>query len=76
MNDFNVTYDAANRVITIKVLVGTANSPARLIPDKILDLKYKLRVNNVPAPRKVTFNDTLTYKTYKILLIHLLKVIL
>ncbi|MBR8895518.1 LPXTG-anchored repetitive surface protein SasC, partial [Staphylococcus aureus] len=27
-------------------------------------LKYKLRVNNVPTPRTVTFNDTLTYKTY------------
>lgn len=40
------------------------NSPARLMPDKILDLKYKLRVNNVPTPRTVTFNDTLTYKTY------------
>lgn len=65
MNDFNVTYDAANRVITIKSTGGgTANSPARLMPDKILDLKYKLRVNNVPTPRKVTFNDTLTYKTY------------
>ncbi|MBR8971388.1 LPXTG-anchored repetitive surface protein SasC, partial [Staphylococcus aureus] len=37
---------------------------ARLMPDKILDLKYKLRVNNVPTPRTVTFNDTLTYKTY------------
>lgn len=34
------------------------------MPDKILDLKYKLRVNNVPTPRTVTFNDTLTYKTY------------
>ncbi len=43
---------------------GTGNSPARLMPDKILDLKYKLRVNNVPTPRTVTFNDTLTYKTY------------
>ncbi|MFZ8325983.1 LPXTG-anchored aggregation protein SasC [Staphylococcus aureus] len=65
MNDFNVTYDAANRVITIKSTGGgTANSPARLMPDKILDLKYKLRVNNVPTPRTVTFNDTLTYKTY------------
>ncbi|MET1374766.1 hypothetical protein ABUR95_15485, partial [Staphylococcus aureus] len=65
MNDFNVTYDAANRVITIKSTGGgSGNSPARLMPDKILDLKYKLRVNNVPTPRKVTFNDTLTYKTY------------
>ncbi|HGO2756827.1 TPA: LPXTG-anchored aggregation protein SasC [Staphylococcus aureus] len=65
MNDFNVTYDAANRVITIKSTVGgSGNSPARLMPDKILDLKYKLRVNNVPTPRTVTFNDTLTYKTY------------
>lgn len=65
MNDFNVTYDAANRVITIKSTGGgSGNSPARLIPDKILDLKYKLRVNNVPTPRTVTFNDTLTYKTY------------
>lgn len=34
------------------------------MPDKILDLKFKLRVNNVPTPRTVTFNDTLTYKTY------------
>ncbi|HEK6229796.1 TPA: LPXTG-anchored repetitive surface protein SasC [Staphylococcus aureus] len=65
MNDFNVTYDAANRVITIKSTGGgSGNSPARLMPDKILDLKYKLRVNNVPIPRTVTFNDTLTYKTY------------
>ncbi|MBU6093836.1 LPXTG-anchored repetitive surface protein SasC [Staphylococcus aureus] len=65
MNDFNVTYDAANRVITIKNTGGgSGNSPARLMPDKILDLKYKLRVNNVPTPRTVTFNDTLTYKTY------------
>lgn len=65
MNDFNVTYDAANRVITIKSTGGgSGNSPARLMPDKILDLKYKLRVNNVPTPRTVTFNDTLTYKTY------------
>ncbi|HGZ6689713.1 TPA: LPXTG-anchored aggregation protein SasC [Staphylococcus aureus] len=65
MNDFNVTYDAANRVITIKSTDGgSGNSPARLMPDKILDLKYKLRVNNVPTPRTVTFNDTLTYKTY------------
>lgn len=65
MNDFNVTYDAANRVITIKSTGGgSGNSPARLMPDKILDLKYKLRVNNVPTPRIVTFNDTLTYKTY------------
>ncbi|HID4906204.1 TPA: LPXTG-anchored aggregation protein SasC [Staphylococcus aureus] len=65
MNDFNVTYDAANRVITIKSTgEGSGNSPARLMPDKILDLKYKLRVNNVPTPRTVTFNDTLTYKTY------------
>ncbi|HGW3384440.1 TPA: LPXTG-anchored aggregation protein SasC [Staphylococcus aureus] len=65
MNDFNVTYDAANRVITIKSTGGgLGNSPARLMPDKILDLKYKLRVNNVPTPRTVTFNDTLTYKTY------------
>ncbi|MFZ8066190.1 LPXTG-anchored aggregation protein SasC [Staphylococcus aureus] len=65
MNDFNVTYDAANRVITIKSTGGgTANSPARLMPDKILDLRYKLRVNNVPTPRTVTFNETLTYKTY------------
>ncbi|HDY4445399.1 TPA: LPXTG-anchored repetitive surface protein SasC [Staphylococcus aureus] len=63
MNDFNVTYDAA--VITIKSTGGgSGNSPARLMPDKILDLKYKLRVNNVPTPRTVTFNDTLTYKTY------------
>ncbi|HDF6046460.1 TPA: LPXTG-anchored repetitive surface protein SasC [Staphylococcus aureus] len=62
MNDFNVTYDAANRVITIKSTGGgSGNSPARLMPDKILDLKYKLRVNNVPTPRTVTFNDTLTY---------------
>ncbi|WP_187395873.1 LPXTG-anchored aggregation protein SasC, partial [Staphylococcus aureus] len=61
----NVTYDAANRVITIKSTGGgTANSPARLMPDKILDLRYKLRVNNVPTPRTVTFNETLTYKTY------------
>ncbi|MFB2437671.1 LPXTG-anchored aggregation protein SasC [Staphylococcus aureus] len=65
MNDFNVTYDAANRVITIKSTGGgSGNSPARLMPDKILDLKYKLRVNNVPTPRTVTFNDALTYKTY------------
>ncbi|HEG9644859.1 TPA: LPXTG-anchored repetitive surface protein SasC [Staphylococcus aureus] len=65
MNDFNVTYDTANRVITIKSTGGgSGNSPARLMPDKILDLKYKLRVNNVPTPRTVTFNDTLTYKTY------------
>lgn len=65
MNDFNVTYDAANRVITIKSTGGgSGNSPARLMPDKILDLKYKLCVNNVPTPRTVTFNDTLTYKTY------------
>ncbi len=65
MNGFNVTYDAANRVITIKSTGGgSGNSPARLMPDKILDLKYKLRVNNVPTPRTVTFNDTLTYKTY------------
>ncbi|HDZ5972714.1 TPA: LPXTG-anchored repetitive surface protein SasC [Staphylococcus aureus] len=65
MNVFNVTYDAANRVITIKSTGGgSGNSPARLMPDKILDLKYKLRVNNVPTPRTVTFNDTLTYKTY------------
>ncbi|HDI1436455.1 TPA: LPXTG-anchored repetitive surface protein SasC [Staphylococcus aureus] len=65
MNDFNVTYDAANRVMTIKSTGGgSGNSPARLMPDKILDLKYKLRVNNVPTPRTVTFNDTLTYKTY------------
>lgn len=65
MNDFNVTYDAANRVITIKSTGGgSGNSPARLMSDKILDLKYKLRVNNVPTPRTVTFNDTLTYKTY------------
>ncbi|HDJ1567336.1 TPA: LPXTG-anchored repetitive surface protein SasC [Staphylococcus aureus] len=65
MNDFNVTYDAANRLITIKSTGGgSGNSPARLMPDKILDLKYKLRVNNVPTPRTVTFNDTLTYKTY------------
>ncbi|HDW7763209.1 TPA: LPXTG-anchored repetitive surface protein SasC [Staphylococcus aureus] len=65
MNDFNVTYDAANRVITIKSTGGgSGNSPARLMPDKILDLKYKLPVNNVPTPRTVTFNDTLTYKTY------------
>ncbi|HHW9490922.1 TPA: LPXTG-anchored aggregation protein SasC [Staphylococcus aureus] len=65
VNDMKVTYDAANRVITIKSTGGgTTNSPARLMPDKILDLKYKLRVNNVPTPRTVTFNDTLTYKTY------------
>lgn len=65
VNDMNVTYNAANRVITIKSTGGgTTNSPARLMPDKILDLKYKLRVNNVPTPRTVTFNDTLTYKTY------------
>ncbi|MCF0292580.1 LPXTG-anchored aggregation protein SasC [Staphylococcus aureus] len=65
VNDMNVTYDAANRVITIKSTGGgTTNSPARLMLDKILDLKYKLRVNNVPTPRTVTFNDTLTYKTY------------
>ncbi|HDD0337425.1 TPA: DUF1542 domain-containing protein [Staphylococcus aureus] len=65
VNDMNVTYDAANRVITIKSTGGgTANSPARLMSDKILDLRYKLRVNNVPTPRRVTFNETLTYKTY------------
>ncbi|EOD3778141.1 LPXTG-anchored aggregation protein SasC [Staphylococcus aureus] len=65
INDMNVAYDAANRIITIKSTGGgTGNSPARLMPDKILDLKYKLRVNNVPTPRTVTFNDTLTYKTY------------
>ncbi|MFB2107829.1 LPXTG-anchored aggregation protein SasC [Staphylococcus aureus] len=65
INDMNVTYDAANRIITIKSIGGgTGNSPARLMPDKILDLKYKLRVNNVPTPRTVTFNDILTYKTY------------
>ncbi|WP_181280388.1 LPXTG-anchored aggregation protein SasC [Staphylococcus aureus] len=65
INDMNVTYDAANRIITIKSNGGgTGNSPARLMPDKILDLKYKLRVNNVPTPRTVTFNDILTYKTY------------
>ncbi|NGL49043.1 LPXTG-anchored repetitive surface protein SasC [Staphylococcus aureus] len=65
INDMNVTYDAANRIITIKSTGGgTGNSPARLMPDKILDLKYKLRVNNVPTPRTVTFIDILTYKTY------------
>lgn len=65
VNDFNVTYDAANRIITIKSTGGGAgNSAARLMPDKILDLKYKLRVNNVPTPRRVMFNDTLTYKTH------------
>lgn len=65
INDMNVTYDAVNRIITIKSTGGgTGNSPARLMPDKILDLKYKLRVNNVPTPRTVTFNDILTYKTY------------
>ncbi|MFK3239152.1 LPXTG-anchored repetitive surface protein SasC [Staphylococcus aureus] len=65
INDMNVTYDAANRIITIKSTGGgTGNSPARLMPDKILDLKYKLRVNNVSTPRTVTFNDILTYKTY------------
>ncbi|UMT74888.1 LPXTG-anchored repetitive surface protein SasC [Staphylococcus roterodami] len=65
VNDMNVTYDAANRIITIKSAGGGGgNSAARLMPDKILDLRYKLRVNNVPTPRTVTFNDTLTYKTY------------
>lgn len=65
VNNMNVTYDATNRVITIKSAGGgTTNSPARPMPDKILDLKFKLRVNNVPTPRTVTFNDTLTYKTY------------
>lgn len=64
LNNFNVNYDAANRVITIKSTGASGNTPARLMPDKILDLRYKLRVNNVPTPRTVTFNDTLTYKTY------------
>ncbi|MBU5910323.1 hypothetical protein JVW25_26945, partial [Vibrio cholerae O1] len=34
MNDMNVTYDATNRVITIKSTGGgSGNSPARLMPD-------------------------------------------
>ena len=43
LNNFNVNYDAANRVITIKSTGASGNTPARLMPDKILDLRYKLR---------------------------------
>lgn len=64
VNNMNVTYDAVNRIITIKSTGGGTANTARLMPDKILDLKYKLRVNNVATPRRVTFQDTLTYKTY------------
>ncbi len=43
MNDFNVTYDAANRVITIKSTGGgSGNWPAPLMPDKILDLNKQV----------------------------------
>ncbi len=33
------------------------------MPGQTFELSYKLQVNNVPTPRTVQFNDTLTYKT-------------
>lgn len=65
MNDFNVMYDVVNWVIIIKSIGGgIVNFLVRLMFDKILDLKYKLCVNNVLILRKVIFNDILIYKIY------------
>lgn len=65
MNDFNVMYDVVNWVIIIKSIGGgLGNLLVWLMFDKILDLKYKLCVNNVLILRIVIFNDILMYKIY------------
>ncbi|HCT5139997.1 TPA: DUF1542 domain-containing protein [Staphylococcus aureus] len=63
MNPLEVTYDDTTRIITIKSKGSTTAKPARLMPGQTFELSYKLQVNNVPTPRTVQFNDTLTYKT-------------
>ncbi|MCM3497772.1 SasC/FmtB family protein [Staphylococcus capitis] len=37
---------------------------AKFLPNKILNIKYKLRPVNIPTPRQVTVNQSITYKTY------------
>lgn len=65
LNPMITTYDPTTRTITIKSNGDETNSNnASLMPNKNLNINYKLRVNNVPTPRQVTFQDNLVYKTF------------
>ena len=68
VNPFSVNFDRQNHTLTFSsnglTLVRSAQEVARYLPNKILNIRYKLRPVNISTPREVTFNETIKYKTF------------
>lgn len=64
----SVNFDRQNRTLTFTsnglTSKGSNTREARFLPNKILNIRYKLRPVNIETPREVTFNESLKYKTY------------
>ena len=63
----SVNFDRQNRTLTFTSNGLTSKEvilEARFLPNKILNIRYKLRPVNIETPREVTFNESLKYKTY------------
>ncbi|MCC3754475.1 SasC/FmtB family protein [Staphylococcus capitis] len=64
----SVNYDRQTNTLTFTsngVNKSSSNQEdAKFLPNKILNIKYKLRPVNISTPRQVTVNQSLKYKTY------------
>ncbi|UXS15174.1 SasC/FmtB family protein [Staphylococcus epidermidis] len=68
VNPFSVNFDRQNHTLTFSSnglnLGRSAQDVARFLPNKILNIRYKLRPVNISTPREVTFNEAIKYKTF------------
>ncbi|MCG1670132.1 DUF1542 domain-containing protein [Staphylococcus epidermidis] len=68
VNPFSVNFDRQNHTLTFSSnglnLGRSAQDVARFLPNKILNIRYKLRPFNISTPREVTFNEAIKYKTF------------
>ncbi len=68
VNPFSVNFDRQNHTLTFSSnglnLGRSAQDVARFLPNKILNIRYKLRPVNISTPREVTFNEEIKYKTF------------
>lgn len=68
VNPFSVNFDRQNHTLTFSSnglnLGRSAQDVARFLPNKILNIRYKLRPVNISTSREVTFNEAIKYKTF------------
>lgn len=68
VNPFSVNFDRQNHTLTFSSnglnLSRSSQDVARFLPNKVLNIRYKLRPVNISTPREVTFNEAIKYKTF------------